>query len=297
MKLYKLKVLRETWEGSDVSLNKLVALAAAFQADGTGLKLYVCADISTVDIGTGVTFTSETLAYNYGVTSGAHVMTALLPYIGSIYAVECGNEMTRKDGLCLNSVYEGTAISDFNNAKWPMLRGSISGCMDGVKSVSPTTLIASNAFTFSEFAAAFLLFNGWNPDGTSGYRAINWDITALHSYQAWNDPENTYYDGGGTPPTFNYLAWMAMLINKPMVISEWNTDADNSGTTTVQKQAWVLARANAFYKNRDLYNLQCIMYYDLFTGPWNMLDGTSFALTPLGTTYTNAILANPADAG
>jgi len=99
MKAVGMKVLRLSWEGPTdtngfglTSLQSLVDYAAAFVTDGTGLMLYVCADIS-MESTPGTAYTSEAAAYSANFTYGAQVATALLPYASNVMAIECGNEL------------------------------------------------------------------------------------------------------------------------------------------------------------------------------------------------------------
>jgi hypothetical protein len=281
---------RATWEGSDSSLNVLVALAQAFHNDGTGLKLYCCIDIDLTS--NGSTFwPSEAAAYSYGFTSGAHVAAALAPYVDSVIVFECGNELTRKHGMAPIPSIMGTKIQDFDNTKWPILRGICTGCMDGVKSVLPNSPCASPAFTFAEIGAINMLWNGWNPDGTTGYRAMKWDVTALHSYHTWGDPANMFFDGPGTGPQFDYMKYCATTYKVPIVFSEWNGDADSQ--TQSDLIAWITKMYDGFYRRRYELNIAAVMIYALYSDPWNILVDATGLPNPVGTAVQTFITNNP----
>jgi hypothetical protein len=282
---------RATWEGSDASLSVLVALAQAFKADGTGIKLYVCLDVDMTSDGTNM-WANEAAAFSYALAAGAHCAAALAPYASSIMAFECGNELSRKQSITDPfPAVQGTNRTDYSNTKWPILRGVVAGAMDGVKSVLPGMPCASNAWVFSEFAAADMLWTGTNPDGSTGHRAVKWDITAIHSYHSWGDPMNEPFDGDGTGPRFDYLAYMSNAYGVPIVISEWNGDA--GGQSVADQSAWVSKMYYSFYANRHRYNIAAVMIYALYSDPWNVLVDATGLPSTVGAVVQSFIAANP----
>jgi hypothetical protein len=294
-------VYRLTWEGTDTSLNAIVSQAAAFRADATAnptlapLKLYVTLDVSTQDIGTGVTFTTEALARAYGVTSGSHCASALAPYSDVIIGISCGNEMTRKDSIMPATNVMGTNPSDFTTAKWNIFRGVQAGTFAGIKSVTTAIPVFSNAWTFAEIAAPQMLWDGSNPDGTTGYEQVRYDGYDVHSYHAWNNPFIAPDDShSGWVPFFNYIEQYAVRFGgRPIVISEYNADADSQ--TDAAMAAWVLKVNTDFYNARFDYNIASIIYYAMFNADfnWGCVDTSNNAISTRGQTLANFIATNP----
>lgn len=290
MKMMGMSTIRETYEGTAQFINSMTALASLFQSDGTGKKLYACIDIGLTSDGTNL-WTSEQAAYNAAFANGVTVATALAPYASSVLAFECGNELGRKNGMTGQfPAIQGTNPSDFVNSQWPILRGAVRGCRDGVKSILPKALCASNALTFSEFALMDMLWNGTAPDGSSGWPTAQFDLIAVHSYHTWGDPLNEPFDGSGWLPFFNY--WDRLNVyGVPLVISEWNADADSQSQADIL--TWVNLMLDKIYRNRNNLNIVSMMFYAMYSDPWNMLNDADGTPNAVGTAIKNFITANP----
>lgn len=295
MKNLGMTVGRITWEGDgNNSLANIVALAQAFRADGTGLKLYVTLDIGTVDGSTGVTWASEALAYAGGAAWGAEVATALAPYTDVVIALATGNEMSGKDSVRLVAAAQGTADSDFNNAKFPALRGVMGGTQDAIKAVIPTMPVFSNAYIFSEINLIQMLWDGRQPDGTSGYRRIIPDGFDLHSYMSWNNPFVEPFDGAGWLPFFNYVEQVYLRFSgKPIYLSEFNGDA---GTGDVVQANWVQKRLQDFRNKALDYNIAGYAYYamiDTSGNVWGCLENSGSLRVTRGQLLARQIRQSP----
>lgn len=290
-------VYRMTYEGSQASMNAIVAMAQAFIADGTGLMLYVCDDLSAYSTGTTV-YSTPTIAYNTGKAEGQLVANALAPYAQAVMAIELGNEMARKGNMVSLSYIMGTNPADFTQSDWFSLANVCAGATDGVRSVLPNMPVCNNALTFAEYAVSDMLWNGTNPNGSSGNPPIKWDITALHSYQSWGDPVNISYDGDGTS-RFDLYSYLANAYQRPLVLSEWGADATGPDTDA-QQNAWNQTMLTEMYARRESLGgpvqiRSCIMY-ELYNTDYNwgvIAQNTSTTLTGIGGTLKNFIAANP----
>jgi len=295
MKTMGQTVYRLTWEGTDTSLNAIVSMAQAFRSDATGLKLYVTLDVSTVDISTGVTFTTEALARAYGVTSGSHCASALASYSDVIIGISCGNEMTRKDSIMPNTVVMGTSPGDFTTAKWNIFRGVQAGVYAGIKLVTTTIPVFSNAWTFAEIAAPQMLWDGTNPDGTSGYEKVRYDGYDVHSYHAWNNPFVAPDDAhSGWIPFFNYIEQFAVRFGgRPIMISEYNADADSQADADMA--TWVQKINTDCYNSRFDLNIAGVIYYAMFNAdyPWGCVDSSGLLLVTRGQSLRQFIVSQP----
>lgn len=285
---------RLTYEGNDASLNEIIATAQRFRADGTGKKLYVTLDVSTVDINTGVTFTTEALARAYGLATATYVATALASYSDVVVGLECGNEMTRKDSLMPNSVVMGTNASDFDNTKWKIFRGVMAGCLQGVLQ-NCTIMPFSCAWTFAEIAAPQMLWDGTNPDGTSGGELVRFPGYGVHSYHAWNYPYAAPDSNhSGWIPFFNYIEQFKIRFNGPyIVISEANGDADSQADPDMAAWNWrVLVDT---YNSRFDLNILGYIYYAMFDADykWGCVDSSGLLISTRGQSLRQFIVSHP----
>jgi len=268
----------------------LTAFAQAFQADGTGLQLYACADLS-MESTPGVAYASEAAAYSASYTIGAKIAAALLPYASNVMAIECGNEMDSHSAggvnIRTNAQNGGSTPTDFVQSVWPLFRGATGGCMAGVRSASSIPC-ASNAFTVSSIAASDMLWNGTNPNGATGSTPLRWDITAWHLYA--NTGLSMGHDGGANP--FNFFSYVAAY-GKPVVLSEWSPG--NSNPTA--NAPLVTQYLKAWFPNRQALNLLGVIFYSLFDQNFQCMVNSSappYMPNATGTAIQTFIAANPA---
>ncbi|WP_345816471.1 hypothetical protein AAGS40_19720 [Paraburkholderia sp. PREW-6R] len=253
-----------------VQLNAVVAIARAFQS--AGLTLFVLIDSGLQD-SNGNFFASESAAYNRSLTCGATVAAALAPYGVTMY--ECGNELTRANGIVVDSATAGTKAIDFNNANWPVMRGAMRGMIDGVKSRQPTAKCGIN-FCVADTGASDMLWDGLQPDGSSGYPTVRWDLTTWHNYEVYGDIFDIGADGNG--PAFDLPTYCKARYGVPFLITEWNTGPEKSESYRANYVATQLA---SFYSARKTHNLQAAMYYVLDSGDTTygiMINGVPIAL-------------------
>ncbi|WP_429477998.1 hypothetical protein [Paraburkholderia atlantica] len=251
-------------------LAKVVALAQAFQP--AGLKLFVLVDVGIYD-GNGNLFTSESAAYTRGFNCAVAVASALQPHGVTMY--ECGNELTRANGIILDSTNAGTNVVDFDNANWPLMRGVMRGMIDGVKSVQADAKCGVN-FCVADTGASDALWDGKQPDGTSGHPTVRWDLTTWHNYEVYGDIFDIGTDGSG--PGFDLPTYCKARYGVPFVISEWNTGPEK---TEAYRANYISSRLLTYYQARKTKNIQSAMYYELDSGDSTyglMIDGTVLPL-------------------
>jgi hypothetical protein len=236
-------------------LSSVTAIARAFQS--AGLTLFVLVNQGVTDKN-GHMFTSESDAYTAGYNIGKIVAQALAPYGVTMY--ECGNELTRSGGIVLDDSVAGTKPQDFSNANWPVLRGSMRGMMAGVKSAQPTAKCGIN-FCVADVGASDLLWDGKQPDGTSGYPTVRWDLTTWHNYQVYGDIFDIGSDGAG--PGFDLPVYCKARYGVPFLISEWNTGPEQNET---YRANYITSQLTEFYAARKTKNIQSVMYYVLDSG-------------------------------
>jgi hypothetical protein len=255
-------------------LNPVISMARAFQS--AGLKLFTLVNYGVRDAN-GVLYTSETAAYNACFAGAAAIATALAPYGVTTY--ECGNELTRDPAIILNSATAGTKPGDFNNANWAIMRGVMRGMIDGIKSVQPSARCGIN-FCVADVAAADMLWDGQQPDGTGGYPTVRWDITTWHNYQPYGDIFNIGTDGAG--PGFNLPVYCKARYGVPFMITEWNAGPEQVPTS---RAVYVSQQLSEFYAARDVDGIESVMYYELTSGDLTYGIVTD-ALVPIQPTYS-----------
>lgn len=284
MKTMGMKTMRITWEGG-TSLSTIASYASAFKADNTGLQLFVCLDLSISPDGS-VLYASEQAAYNQIYSDVANVVKTLNPL--GVTMFECGNEMDTKFGINTGDP-QGGLPTDFDNTKVAIFRGVQRGAIDAIHSV-PGCIACSNAYTVCSIALADMMWYGTQPDGSTGHPLVRWDVTSWHNYEDYGPLMGV--EMGNTRPWVNIYAYCNRRYGGvPIVITEWNGKASD---TDAQRAAWANRFMYEAYVNRYKYNIAGVMVYELYGGPWNVLDGV--ANTPVstfGTTVQSFITANP----
>jgi hypothetical protein len=251
-------------------INAVTGLAQAFQA--AGLTLFVLVNIGVRDLN-GVLFASETAAYDRGRSCGATVAAALAPY--GVVMYECGNELTRDNAIILDSTNAGTKAADFSNANWPIMRGAMRGMIDGVKLAQPAAKCGIN-FCVADIGAADALWDGKQPDGTSGYPTVRWDLTTWHNYEVYGDIFDIGTDGAG--PGFDLPIYCNARYGVPFLLTEWNTGLEQS---QAYRANYISSRYASYYQARKTKNIQSAMYYVLDSGDATygvMIDGVTLNL-------------------
>lgn len=254
-------------------LNPVIAMAKAFQT--AKLELFTLINYGLRD-STGTLYTSETAAYNAAHAGAAAIAAALAPYGVTTY--ECGNELTRDPAIILNSATAGTNATDFNNANWPIMRGAIRGMIDGVKSVQPTARCGVN-FCVADVAASDMLWDGKQPDGSTGHPQVRWDVTTWHNYSPYGDIFNIGTDGAG--PGFNLPVYCKARYGVPFMITEWNAAPE---FTETNRSTYVGKQLTEFYNARKSDQIESVMFYELTSGDYTygiVLDD----MTPIQPTY------------
>jgi hypothetical protein len=252
-------------------------IAQAFQS--AGLKLFVLINQGVTDAN-GRLYANEVAAYLDNMAGAKTIATALAPYGVTMY--ECGNELTRQDATVVDFSYAGALAVDFNNTNWPIMRGAMRGMIDGVKSIQPTAKCGIN-FCVADIGAADALWEGMQPDGTSGHQPLRWDITTWHNYAAYGDIFAIGSDGKG--PAFDLPTYCKARYGVPFMITEWNTGPEE---TESFRATYITSQLTEFYAARKTHNIQSVMYYVLDSG--NNTYGIMINGTPISQPY-NAFTA------
>ncbi|MFM0136262.1 hypothetical protein [Caballeronia grimmiae] len=269
--LYRLGCNSSTQQTSAVA-----KMAAAMQ--GTGIKILALIEHGLTDA-SGALFSSESVAYTQAYNAGMTVAAALKPYGVTMY--ECGNELTRRPQTVVNSASAGTSVTDFNNSSWPVMRGVMRGLIDGVKAVQPDAKCGIN-FCVADIGASDALWDGFQPDGTSGHPKVRWDITTWHNYEVYGDLFDIGSDGAG--PHFDLPQYCKARYGVPFMITEWNANPEQSDA---YRASFVQQRLQSFYNARKTHNIQSAMYYVLDSG--NHTFGAMINGVPIMPTYSSYV--------
>ena len=264
-------------------LNAVINLAKAFQT--AGMTLLVLINQGLRDSSNKL-FASESAAYSAAYSTASTVANALKSYGVTLY--ECGNELTRDSAIILNSTYAGTQAGDFNNTNWPVMRGAMRGMIDGVKSAQSTAKCGIN-FCVADIGASDALWEGTQPDGSSGYSKVRWDITTWHNYEVYGDLFDIGTDGAGAG--FDLPTYCKARYGVPFFVTEWNTGPEQ---TQAYRSNYISSQLSGFYQARKTHNIQAVMYYVLDSGDNTygiMLNGAQ--LNPPYSSFKSFTAANP----
>jgi hypothetical protein len=284
LKTMGMTLVRLAWEGPG-TLPTLINWANALAADGTGIQMMVCLDVE-IQSG-GVIFPDEQTAYNVTFANCQPVVQALYPLGVTLF--ECGNEADTKDGINIGD-QSGGLPTDFSNALVPLFRGMQRGAIDAVHSV-PGALAGSNAYTICSIGLSDMMYNGTQPDGTSGHPLVRWDWTSWHNYEDYGPL--TAVEMGNNRPWVNIYEYLNRRYKVPTIISEWN---GKQSDTDPQRSSWASRHMFEAYNNRNRWNIAAIIVYELYGSPWQVLDGsTNTPISTFGTTVQSFITANPDD--
>jgi hypothetical protein len=276
MKTIGIKLMRIAYEWT--SLQTLVNYAQALQADGTGIQMYVC-----LDLGIGG-FANEANAYASTFSAVLPVVQALAPY--GVKMFECGNEMDTKAGINVGDP-SGGRPTDFSNTLVPLFRGVQRGAIDAVHACG--CLAGSNAYTICSIGLSDMMYNGTQPDGSSGWPLVRWDWTAWHNYEDYGPLKGV--ELGNNRRWVNIYEYLNRQYDVPIIISEWNGKASD---TDPQRSNWANRFMYEAFSNRYKYNIAAIIVYELYGSPWALLDGvTNAPISTFGTTVQTFITNNP----
>lgn len=182
---------------------------------------------------------TEANAYNWGFATG-RALAAAFPSL----TWEAGNEL---DMFAIKPGTSGQSPSDYNDALYNMVRGSISGMYDGIHQADPTAKvvvgIAGIHFGFLERLA---------DDG------VNWDITSEHYYAA---PAAADIATGA-----DFLFGTLAQFNRPILMTEFNQQQGSLLSQSAQSETLV-SMMSAMKLLAPKYNIIGAYLYELLDEP------------------------------
>jgi hypothetical protein len=272
VKLYRNEVYNQA------SANNLANVAATFAAGNVTVYPVILSGVAAR--------TSEQDGYNVGYTLGQQTASARkYPYY------EVSNELAIQSLL---SNVDGVTPKQFDNVKFQKARGIIRGMIDGVKSVDPNGKIVIGGDTWLHYGFYQMLANGTQPDGTSGYPVVNWDITAWHWYSDMGDITNAC---GGTG-CHNVLAELQSY-GKPIWLTEFGVRPTYGTDQQIADYMVGTKMMSAFLQLAPTYNIQSIQVYQLYDDPvggegnYGLIQNDGKTNKAAYAAFKNFVLANP----
>lgn len=246
-------MLRMNTRGYDSSgIGRVKNFASGIAAIDPKIKVF-----AVIDNGFDST-ASEAANYAAGFAGGKAVASTLGP--AGVTDYECGNELLTLPAVFPRPGVPGDKTSDYTpGAGWRAMRGTIRGMIDGVKSVNSSFRTGVN-FTIAQVAASDMLWNGTEPDGATG-PTVRWDITTWHNYKVYGDLFHIGTEAHGS--SFNLIDYIAKAYGKPIMITEWNSNPEDSDAT---KTTFTKNFLQEVYDNRVKYQIESAMIYQLDGG-------------------------------
>jgi hypothetical protein len=230
--------------------------------------------------------TTETDAYNYGVTLGTYAAQKLA---GKVAFVEVGNEWENN----LTIANDGYNITDYSTtANFNLYRGAVRGFIAGWNTVDPnhTTKLVVGAAGWLHLGWLDGMWNGKAPDGTTGHPTARGDYVAWHWYRDMGDITNAT---GGSVSNINVLNELKTRFGVPIVITECGDQVGSDSEATVD--AWVTSFLGQMVSLAPTYNIINVSWYERVDDSQVIGLYQSDGVTPKTrvTTMTNFISAHP----
>jgi hypothetical protein len=228
-------------------------------ATPAGIRVTACATTDFAQDQANGTPATEASAYAWGVASGEQL--ALLS--GKSPLVEIGNE----DCAWVLNAGSGIVPTDYDNGRFQLARGFYRGVIDGFRAHDAKTRIAVGAITWLHTGFLDMLWNGTQPDGSSGHPQVRWDVTPLHwytnDYPPIDDIENVTTDGG-----FNILAHVRDNFGTPIHINEFGANWNAYGSSETAVSAAIVGPylMRRFVDVAKQYGIEHIAYYQAVDG-------------------------------
>jgi len=274
VKIYR----NDTWTQGGATLLKTLAQAAA--PSGIQLLAAMTPDWSTLS--------AEAQSYTVGYAQGQMTAKTLA---GLVKYYECGNEY--EIGIVS---HDGVYANQYDNTRFQIFRGLIRGMIDGVKSVDAHNVVLPASGSWLHFGFFDMLWNGTQPDGSSGHPPVRWDVTAWHWYSDMGD----ITAANGASGAYNVLRELQKRYGQPIWITEYGV-RPNFGSGT-QAASYLVGNdmLGGFAANAAQYGVACTMMYELFDdsqaggdGNYGLIQYDSVTKKPAFSALQSFISANP----
>ncbi len=239
-------IIRDNASNS-AQLTRFKALAQA--SVGTGVQVY--------PVLSGGTQADEATSYTSSYNNARNVATNL---VGLVKYYELGNEWENFTPGLFSGTTNGDKPSQYDNATFMRVRGAIRGLYDGVKSVDPNAIMVSPTGGWLHYALLQMLWNGTQPDGTSGHPTVTWDVTAWHWYSNMGNIESA---GSGAT---NVAQLLKTNFGKPIWLTEFGVLPTYGDGTEPTKSAWLVSNSGfgKYVSIASTYNIQSVLNYAIY---------------------------------
>ncbi|WP_244140185.1 glycosyl hydrolase [Caballeronia sp. BCC1704] len=272
VKLYRNEVY------SQATATKLAGIARSMAAGGVTVFPVLLSDPRS--------FNSETDAYDAGFALGQQTATSYrYPYY------EVSNEL---GALALVGNVDGVYPQHFNNAIFQKARGVIRGMIAGIKSVDTNGKIVMGGETWLHYGFDEMLWNGTQPDGTTGHPKVTWDITGWHWYSDQGDITRAC---GGTG-CHDVLAAL-QAFGKPIWLTEFGVRPSYGSDAQIASYMVGNTMMAQFVAVASRYNLQAIQVYELYDDPvggegnYGLLMNDGVTQKPVYAAFKNFVAGHP----
>jgi hypothetical protein len=223
---------------------------------------------------------TETAAYTLGFNLGAAVAGVLNGYVDYI---ETGNELDVPIKIGGN----GASPGDWSQTTWGSYRGVTRGMIAGVKSVNTDIQVGANIGIPMAYGALKMLWNGTEPNLSTGHATARWDFTAYHWYESSGNIETA-----GLAPGVNIPQLLQDEFGVPTILTEWGwKGASSPNPATYTGNAMAQYRNDTNFRNK--YNVICIMQYCMIDASYGLVLSDFSTKIAAYTTAKNFIAANP----
>ncbi|WP_370650767.1 hypothetical protein [Caballeronia sp. SL2Y3] len=263
---------------SQATATKLAGIARSMAAGGVTVFPVLLSDPRS--------FNSESDAYTAGFALGQQTATSYrYPYY------EVSNEL---GAMSLVGNVDGVYPQQFDNALFQKARGLIRGMIAGIKSVDTNGKIIIGGDTWLHYGFDDMLWNGTQPDGTTGHPKVTWDITGWHWYSEQGDITHAC---GGTG-CHDVLAAL-QAYGKPIWLTEFGVRPWYGSDAQIASYMVGNRMMAQFVAVASRYNLQAIQAYELYDDPvggegnYGLLMNDGVTQKPVYAAFKNFVAAHP----
>ncbi|BBI31798.1 S-layer homology domain-containing protein [Cohnella abietis] len=199
-------------------------------------------------------YSNEAEAYKKGFDLGQAAARALS---GKVGYYQVGNEL--EVGAIIPRA-DGVSSKDYDNSKFVKARGSIRGMIAGIKSIDDSAQIISASAGWLHYAFNDMLWNGVQPDGSTGNDVIRWDITSWHWYSDMRDITQACGGSG----CYNVLQQLKDRFDKPIWLTEYGVRPNVGNDEQIAEYTTGDKMLAQFVSLASAYHIQSVAQYSLY---------------------------------
>jgi len=202
---------------------------------------------------------------------------------------ECGNELDAwKDATSLGFKIAGNGAvdTDWRQAYWPAYRGVARGMIQGVHDFDSTLLCGFGQGVPMAYRAMEMLWDGVEPNSSSGHPTVRWDYTCYHWYHSYGNIRA----GAGTA---DILSKLYVKFAKPIWLTEVGFSGGEGDTSTsASASVYMRSAVSQYYSLRVQFQIESIQWYTLHDPSYGLISADGTTLNASYTTYKDYISAH-----